>query len=84
MLELPTLGLQILDNVEFSFAQTCDDGADLDRVCLTIDACRGLLRKNRLSIALTKTSQGFNDKVRREKDVVHSLMEVEIVKGMME
>ena len=84
MLDIPKLGLELLNGAIAHLARVEDDSQDFEDSVALLERCKGLVGRTELKMALTATSDGGVDYVKREKDVMHSLMETSQVMRMME
>lgn len=77
------LGLALLNDALNYCASTSESSEEYESCDALIDGCKALLGPTELHLALTETSSNHADRMRREKDVQRSLMEVHEVRRMM-
>ena len=81
MLDIPKLGLDLLNRVEARFAESAETAEEFEDGCACIEGLRGLVdTKSDVKRALSATAENGTDYVRREKDVMRSLMETTLVR----
>ena len=84
MLDIPKLGLDLLNRVEHRIAEQSEDSEAYEDSCACLVACRGLVDpRSDVKQALSATAKNHEDLIRREKDVVRSLMETVVVRRML-
>lgn len=84
MLDIPKLGLDLLNRVEQRIAENAEDADGFEDGCACIGALRGLVDpRSEVKQALSATAKNHEDLIRREKDVVRSLMETFVVRRML-
>ena len=75
MLDIPKLGLDLLNRILGRVAENEQDSITFDDATEVLENCRALVEQTPLKAALAATAKGSNDLVRREREVQHSLME---------
>ena len=84
MLDIPKLGLELLDRIEFRIAQGAQTSEEYEDSTNCIESLRGLVDpKSEIKQALSATAEDHQDYVTREKDVMRSLMETDTVRRML-
>lgn len=82
MLDVPKLGLELLNNALTHCAATSESSEEYEECEALIEGLKVLVAPSPLKLGLMATSKGSADHVRREKDVQRSLMEVLEVRRM--
>lgn len=84
MLDVPKLGLDLLNRMARRVAESSETADEYEQAIACIDGLKALVDpRTELKRALTATSKSGSDYVRRERDVMHSLMETVQVREMM-
>lgn len=84
MLDIPKLGLDMLNRMASRVAEVSETSDEFDQSIACIEGLKALVDpKSQLKRALTATSTDSKDYVRRERDVMRSLMETVQVKEML-
>jgi hypothetical protein len=83
MLDIPSLGMSMLNNALTHLAETTEDADTYESATEIIETCRGLVGRTPLKKALSEIAENAEDYVRREKDITRECMEVLFGKGMM-
>jgi hypothetical protein len=83
MLDIPKLGMELLSHAMDHVLPDIEDADECDLFCDTIENCRMLVdRHSPVKQALTQHVADQNEYLRREREIVQSAMEVQIVKRM--
>lgn len=82
MIELKTLGLQLLNSTISRVAEHSEDGEEMEQSISVLETCKKLICSPKLRLALSETAESHDDKLRRERDVTRSLMEADFVRMM--
>ena len=84
MLDIPKLGLDLLNRIEARFAESADTAELFEDGEACIEGLRGLVDpKSDVKRALSATAENGTEYVKREKDVMRSLMETTLVRRML-
>jgi hypothetical protein len=84
MLDIPKLGLDWLNRIASRIAENAETAEEFEDGTACVESLRALVDpRSEIKQALTTTAENGTDYVRRERDVMHSLMETETVRRMM-
>lgn len=82
MIDVPKLGLDLLNRALSHVAEGSDDPGEYEDSEALIESLRGMVGHTELREALTELAESHDDQLRREHDVIESTMKVEHVKRM--
>jgi hypothetical protein len=84
MLDIPKLGLDLLNRIEARFAESAETEEEFEVGTACLEGLRGLVDpRSEVKQALSATAENGTDYVKREKDVMRSLMETTLVRRML-
>lgn len=82
MLDVPSLGQDLLLRVQSRVAENCPDADEFEAVDTIIEALKMLVEPTELRRGILATARSSADKIRREKDVLHALTDTLVARDM--
>lgn len=82
MLDIPKLGVPLLNDAIHHFARDCEDADDFEAGLASLETCKALTMKTTLKQGIRETSRSSEEEVQREKAVQQAVIETVIVRRM--